>query len=523
MIIASEPRTRAPGSHVGCTPAPPAGFDRPARTILLTGATGYVGGRLLPRLQARGLRVRCLARRPEFLRNRVAERTEIVAGDVLDRPSLDQALAGADTAFYLVHAMGTGADFEAREELGARNFAAAARAQGVKRIVYLGGLGGEGDRLSAHLRSRQEVGRILRESGVPVIELRASIVIGSGSLSYEMIRALVERLPAMVTPRWVRVLAQPIAIDDLIAFLLEAVDVPLAESRVVEVGGADVVSYGDLMREYARQRGLKRVMIPVPFLTPRLSSLWLGLVTPLYAPIGRELVEGIRNPTVVRDPEGVRLFDVRPVGVREAIASARRSEGIPAPASRWSDALSSAGGVPAPAEVRTGRRIVDERERAVGAPPDRVFEVLETIGGQQGWYAFDWMWRLRGAIDRLLGGVGMRRGQRSPGPLAPGSIVDFWRVEVFERGRRIRLAAEMRLPGRAWLEFRVEPRPGGSRIRQIAIFDPHGVAGLLYWYLLYPFHRLIFDRMLAGSARAAERPVTSGRPVHETLETELRT
>lgn len=474
-------------------------------TVLLTGATGYVGGRLLPRLLAMGTRVRCLARRPEFVRRGTAAPAEIVTGDVLDRASLDRALAGVETAYYLVHAMGSRADFESHERAGALSFAAAARANGVRRIIYLGGLGADDDTLSPHLRSRREVGRILRESGVPTIELRASIVIGPGSLSYEMIRALVDRLPVMLTPRWVRVPAQPIAIEDLIAYLLEALEMDATESRVVEIGGADVVSYGELMHEYARQRGLRRLMVPVPLLTPRLSSLWLGLVTPLHAPIGRKLVESITNPTVVRDASGMRLFRARPVGVREAVAAALRPEARPVTTSRWFDAVSSVG--PSQAGGRAGRdlRVVDARERAVAVPAARAFEPIEEIGGERGWYAFDWMWRIRGAIDRLLGGVGMRRGRGSAAELRPGAVIDFWRVEAFERGRLMRLEAEMKLPGRAWLEFRVVPRGDGALIQQRAIFDPRGVPGRLYWHLLLPVHRLIFDRMLAGIARAAER------------------
>ena len=452
-----------------------------------------------------GLHVRCLARRPEFVSNGSGLRAEVVAGDVLDRASLDRAMAGVDTAFYLVHAMGSGVDFESRERAGASNFAAAARENLVRRIVYLGGLGVDDERLSPHLRSRRDVGRILRGSGVPTLELRASIVIGSGSLSYEMIRSLVERLPVMVTPRWVRVAAQPIAIEDLIAYLVEALDLPVVESRVVEIGGADVVSYGELMREYARQRGLRRLMLPVPFLTPRLSSLWLGLVTPLYAPIGRKLIESITNPTVVRDPAGMRLFRVRPIGIREAIAAALRHEDRPFAPSRWFDAVSSHGARPGPFGGELGAHMRDARERAVAAPPSRAFEPIAMIGGDRGWYAFDWMWRLRGALDRLVGGVGMRRGRGPVESLRPGAVIDSWRVELFEPGRRLRLEAEMALPGRAWLEFEVEPQGNVSMVRQTAIFIPRGFAGLLYWWILYPFHRLIFAAMLDGIARRAEQ------------------
>ena len=311
--------------------------------ILLTGATGYVGGRLLRRLEAAGHRVRCLVRSPQRLEGRVASGTEIVAGDVLGPASLAPAMANVTTAYYLVHSMGSTGSFEEEDRRGARAFAEAARAAGVHRIIYLGGLGSSASGLSAHLKSRQEVGEVLRGGGVPVLEFRASIVIGSGSLSFEMIRALVERLPVMITPRWVSVPAQPIAITDLLEYLVAALDLPGEESRVIPIGGADRVSYGRIMEEYAAQRGLRRKMIPVPVLTPRLSSLWLGLVTPLYARIGKKLVDSLRHPTVVDDDSALRLFPVRPVGVREAIALALRNEEREFAETRWSDAFSSSG------------------------------------------------------------------------------------------------------------------------------------------------------------------------------------
>ncbi len=485
----------------------PARPDAPVRrTVLLTGATGYVGGRLLPALEARGLRVRCIARRPEYLARRTGPGTEVVAGDIRDRDALAKALEGVDTAYYLVHAMGSGADFEEEEREGAQRFVAAALAQRVRRIIYLGGLGRDDGPLSAHLRSRHEVGRILRESGIPTIELRASIVIGSGSLSFEMIRALVERLPAMIAPRWVRVRAQPIAIGDLIQYLLESLDLPVAGGRVIEIGGADRVSYGDLMAEYARQRGLKRVMIPVPFLTPRLSSLWLGLVTPLYARVGRKLIDSIIHPTEVRDDTALRDFHVRPMGVRDAIATALRNEDREFAATCWFDSVSSSGVSAGRAGTRFGNRILDARSRDVPVPPDRAFAPIARIGGRNGWYAYDTLWRARGLVDLLLGGVGIRRGRPEPSRLRPGAAIDFWRIEALEPGRLLRLSAEMKVPGRAWLEFEVVPRGAGATIRQTAAFDPVGLFGLIYWYLLYPVHHLIFAGMLAGIARAAVMP-----------------
>jgi uncharacterized protein YbjT (DUF2867 family) len=474
------------------------------RLILLTGATGYIGGRLLKALEARGHRVRCLARRPEFLQPRVAEATEVIKGDLLDATSLAPALAGVDSAYYLVHSMSSARAFEEEDRQAARLFADAARQAGVRRIIYLGGLGKD-EKLSRHLASRQEVGLILRESGVSIIEFRASIIIGSGSLSFEMIRALVDRLPVMITPRWVRISAQPIAIEDVIAYLMAALDVKVDGSAVFEIGGADRVSYGDLMLEYARQRGLRRLMIPVPVLSPRLSSLWLGLVTPVYARIGRKLVDGITHETVVEDDLALRLFDIRPRGFREAIERALTNEERELAETRWSDALSSGEPASTWGGVKFGSRLVDSRSAKVPQPPSQAFKPIRRIGGKTGWYHANCLWRLRGFLDLLVGGAGMRRGRRDPERLAPGDTVDFWRVEAIEPDRLLRLSAEMKLPGRAWLQFEVGGDESGSTIRQTSIFDPVGLMGLLYWYLLYPLHARIFAGMLRGIVRAAER------------------
>ncbi|HTK46408.1 MAG TPA: SDR family oxidoreductase [Gemmatimonadaceae bacterium] len=474
-----------------------------ARLLLVTGASGYVGGRLVAALAQRGERVRCLARRPRELESRVARGVEVVAGDVLDPASLERALAGVDTAFYLVHGMGSAHDFEEEERRGAANFARAALAAGVRRLVYLGGLGTATD-LSPHLASRHEVGRILRESGVPTIELRASIILGSGSLSYEMLRALVERLPVLVTPRWVRQLTQPIAIEDVIAYLVAAPDAMATGSVVVEIGGPDRVSYVDLMREHAAQRGLRRVIIGVPVLTPRLSSLWLGLVTPVYARVGRKLIDSLRNETVVTSDVAGELFPgIRPRGVRDALARARANEDREFAETRWSDARSSVGPARSWGGEPAGSRLVDSRATPVAAPAAAAFTAIARIGGDVGWYYGDWLWRLRGALDLLVGGAGMRRGRRDPDALFPGDPLDFWRVEAVEPDRLLRLRAEMKVPGRAWLQFEVARTSEGSVVQQTAIFEPRGLAGLLYWYALYPLHSLIFAGMLRGVARAA--------------------
>jgi uncharacterized protein YbjT (DUF2867 family) len=475
------------------------------RLLLVTGASGYVGGRLLRALAQRGERVRCLARRPEELRARVAPGVEVVGGDVLDAASLARALAGVDAAYYLVHGMGSPRDFREEDRRGAATFARAARDAGVRRLVYLGGLGTATD-LSPHLASRHEVGEILRASGVPTIELRASIILGSGSLSFEMLRALVERLPVLVTPRWVRQLTQPIAIEDVIAYLVAAPDVPAAGSVVVEVGGPDRVSYVDLMREHAAQRGLRRLIVGVPVLTPRLSSLWLGLVTPVYARVGRKLIDSLRNETVVTSAVARELFPaIRPRGVREALARARANEDREFAETRWSDARSSVGPAQPWGGAPAGSRLVDSRATSVAAPADAAYGAIARIGGDVGWYYASWLWRLRGALDLLVGGAGMRRGRRDPGALLPGDPLDFWRVEAVEPGRLLRLRAEMKVPGRAWLQFEVACEGEGSVVRQTAIFEPRGLAGLAYWYGLYPLHGLIFAGMLRGVAAAAVR------------------
>jgi len=479
----------------------------PKTRILLTGATGYIGGRLLPALEALGRPLRCLARRPDALRDRVAPQTEVVGGDLVDDASLDRAMAGVDTAYYLVHSMGAHGDYREVDLLAARAFGGAARRAGVRRIIYLGGLAHDDGSLSKHLKSRLETGEALRESGVPVVELRASVVIGSGSLSFEMIRALVERLPVMICPRWVSTEAQPIGIDDLLAYLVAALDLTGDTNQVFEIGGADRASYGDLMREYARQRGLRRLMISVPLLTPHLSSLWLGLVTPIYARIGRQLIEGLRNRSVVQDHWADAVFDVRPIGLAEAVSRAIRNEDRDFALTRWSDALQSGGGPRPLVSTRFGSRLVDARTLRVDVPPSRAFGPIARIGGRQGWYYGTWMWRLRGYADLLLGGVGMRRGRRHPDRLVVGDALDFWRVEAWEPDRRLRLAAEMKVPGRAWLEFEVVADGSGTIIHQTAVFDPIGLWGLLYWYSLVPVHGFIFGGMLREVARQATLPV----------------
>jgi len=457
-----------------------------AATVLLTGATGYVGSRLLRVLEDGGLPVRCLARQPWRVAASRAS-TTVVAGDCLDDGSLAAAMEGVDQAYYLVHSMASGDEFASLDRQAAANFARAAARAGVRRIVYLGGLGGEAGSLSPHLKSRAETGQVLRQSGVPVVEFRASIIIGAGSLSFEMIRALVERLPAMICPRWVDTRTQPIAIDDVLAYLRSAIDLPLGRDGVFEIGGPDVVSYGDMMREYARIRGLRRLLIPVPLLTPRLSGLWLRLVTPAQARVGRALVEGLRNPTVVRSFSADEMFPaIHPTSLSEAFVRA-----IDAGAS--------------------GQLKIDTHVTVVDAAPGDAFAPIRRIGGATGWYFGEALLRLRGWIDHASGGVGMPRFRRHPDECVVGDVIDGWCVEAYEPDRLLRLAAGMRLPGRGWLEFRVTPLDGGERslISQTATFDPKGIAGRLYWYAVLPLHAIVFRGLLRSIARRASRTVAA--------------
>jgi uncharacterized protein YbjT (DUF2867 family) len=471
---------------------------------LLTGATGYIGGRLLRRLERDGSAVRCLCRHPEALGWRVAPGTEVAQGDLLQPASLDAAFSGVDTAFYLVHSMNSGEEFEAEERRAAHNFAAAARKAGVRRIIYLGGLA-HGERLSAHMRSRVETGNILRSSGVAVIELQASIVIGSGSASFEMIRALVERLPVMITPRWVNTAAQPIAIEDVIDYLAASVRLPADGNLIFEIGGADITSYMGIMREYARQRKLRRWIVRVPFLSLSLSSRWLTLITPVYAAIGRSLIESVRNPSVVLNQAALDAFDIRPMGITRAIERALANEDRNIAETRWSDARTPAARLHA-ISGSNSHLFVNQQSTRVPVDPLHAFAPIRRIGGRTGWYFGNALWRIRGLIDLMMGGVGMRRGRPDREIPFPGSTLDFWRVESYEPGRRLRLFAEMKVPGRAWLEFRAEPDGASTVITQLAEFEPRGLLGILYWYLLAPIHEIMFRGMLRHIAAAARHP-----------------
>ncbi|MHC4881719.1 MAG: SDR family oxidoreductase [Planctomycetota bacterium] len=469
------------------------------KRILVTGATGYVGGKLAKALTCYPYRLRCLVRDPLKLYQPVLDAAEVVQGNVLDPNSLAAALEDVDTAFYLIHSMAAGVNFAERDRLAANHFVQAAKSAGVKRIIYLGGLGDE-QKLSAHLASRQEVGRIFAKSGITTLEFRASIIIGVGSVSFEMIRTLVEKLPVMVTPRWVQTEAQPIAIEDVIGYLLEAIEVPLEKSRIFEIGGPERISYKGLMVEYAHQRHLHRLMIPVPVLTPYLSSLWLRFVTPLYVRIGRALIEGIRNPTIVKDPSSQTFFSVKPRTIQEAMRRSLQEEDNEFVNYRACQLHSKETTTCQKYTGRQGSRIIESYAVTVPTSPKRAFETIEQIGGSNGWHYANWLWHLRGWIDQMAGGVGMRQTQRKQAPLVVGDQVDFWCVDAIETGRLLRLRAEMKLPGQAWLQFETELRNGKTVLCQTAIFKPHGLAGLMYWYGAWPFHWFIFKGMIKAVA-----------------------
>ena len=481
------------------------------QSILVTGATGYIGGRLTPLLVGEGHRVRILVRRQSHAASRLwSDRVEVAVGDVFDPESLSAALAGVDTAYYLIHSMARGADFHSLDLEAARAFGREARNAGVKRIIYLGGLGDPQAALSRHLRSRHETGDALRESGVPVTEFRAAVVIGAGSISFEMIRHLVERLPVMVCPRWIYSRIQPIAVDDLLTYLVATLSVPESAGLTIEIGGRDVTTYKGLMLGYAEARGLRRLLLPVPVLTPRLSSYWVHWVTPIPAGISKALVEGLRNDVVVTNDLAAQVFPhVEPQGFTESLARVARDLDEGRIDTAWSDAAGGSVESPVRLESRQGM-IIERRRRVVAAPAADVYRVFTGIGAARGWYFANWTWRLRGMADRLLGGAGLRRGRRHPDDLRVGDAVDFWRVEDLQPDRLVRMRAEMKLPGRAWLQFEAwEAEDGRTHVEQTAAFIPKGLAGLVYWYALYPIHAWIFGGLAKAIARRAERLAAS--------------
>lgn len=483
-------------------------INRKANRVLVCGATGYVGGRLVPKLLEMGISVRCLVRSPEKMDafSWVDDpNLEVIEGSLDDVEAVRGAAQEVDAAYYLVHAMISAAgDYAKRDRQLARTFVEGLRDSGCPRIIYLGGLGELGPDLSEHLHSRREVAEILQGSASATTVLRAAMIIGSGSASFEILRYLVERLPVMITPRWVKTETQPIAIRDVLRYLVECLDVPETAGRVIDIGGQDVFTYRELMQIMAGAIGLpRRVILPVPVLTPRLSSAWISLVTPVNGRIARPLAEGLRNRTVCRDELARELMPGPLFNVRDAINAALGKLELGHIETRWS----GAGEMPGDPQWAGGKVLADERSRTVDASASDTFDALSRIGGRRGYWGADWLWWLRGLMDQAIGGPGLRRGRRHPDELRFGEAVDFWRVSGFERDRLLRLHAEMKLPGEADLEFRVEPLDdGGCRVTQVARFRPKGLLGLAYWYSVLPLHFFVFPTMINGVKKDAENP-----------------
>ena len=482
-----------------------------SKLCLVTGATGYVGGRLIPMLLEAGFKVRVLVRHPErIVQMPWHDQVEIITGDAHDPQVAAQALANVDVAYYMIHSIGVSGDFEELERQTAQSFADAALASKVGRIVYLGGLAND-PHLSPHLRSRAEVGNIFINSGVPTIAFGAAVIIGSGSLSFEMLRYLTERLPAMITPRWVRTRIQPIAIRDVLRYLLLAADLPEGLNRTFDIGGPDILTYEEMMHGYAKVAGLpKRIILPINFLSPGLSSRWIGLVTPVPKSIARPLVDSLKSEVVCVEndikqyipdpPEGLLHFDD---AVSKALGRIREAN----VATRWTSAsLPGAPSDPLPTDPAWagGSLYSDVREEPSHSSAQSLWNVIERIGGQNGWYSFPLAWETRGFLDRLTGGPGLRRGRRDPIHLIAGETVDFWRVEECDRGHLLRLRAEMKLPGLAWLELSVIKDDAGQVVyRQRAIYHPKGLFGHIYWWSVWPFHGIVFGSMVKNITAAA--------------------
>jgi uncharacterized protein YbjT (DUF2867 family)/uncharacterized protein YndB with AHSA1/START domain len=468
--------------------------------ILVTGATGYVGGRLVPKLLEAGYAVRCFVRDPDRLSGYPwLEQVEVVRGDALDGESLVGAMQGVQAAYYLIHGRQGGRDEAARDLQAARNFAAAAGEAGVERLIYLGELVNPSSDLSPYLRARHETGHILRQRGLPVTEFRAGMIVGAGSALFEMIRYLVEHQQVLVCPRWFYTQAQPIAMRDVLAYLVDALKVPQSGGKLIEIGGATCLSYADMLTGYAQVRGLKRWRIPAPVYAPRLSAYWVHMVTPVHWRIILPLIEGLHAESLVQDDLARRLFPhIQPLDYPTAVHSALDLIQGEAVETSWSDALVSVQGDVKPVKLTVVEgMLIERRSLRLSLPPEAVFRAYTGLGGERGWLYLNWTWQVRGWFDKLIGGVGLRRGRRHPDDLRVGEALDFWRVEAIEPDRMIRLRAEMKVPGRAWLEFQSIPQAdGGTLLTQTAYFAPRGFAGWLYWYAFYPIHGFIFSGMI---------------------------
>lgn len=479
-----------------------------ADLILVTGATGYIGGRLIPKLLEAGYRVRAMTRNANRLAGRAwLDDVEVVVADALDPNSLPAAFEGVSSAYYLIHSMQSGENFHALDVEAAHNMGRVAKEAGVDRLIYLGGLGDEEADLSKHLSSRQKVGNILHSYAVDVTEFRAALIIGSGSVAFEMVRYLTERLPIMVSPRWITTKIQPIAVDDALEYLVRALDVEESRNHIIEIGGTDVLTYETMMHEYARMRALNRHIFKVPVLTPRLSSFWVHLVTPIPATIARPLIDGLRDEIVVNTQTAKHIFpDIQPMSYHRAVGRALSRLKASKIETTWSDSIASFSADGEPYEfVEEQGMMLERRQRHIDAKPEKTFAAVSRIGGSTGWLYLSWLWTARSILDRLMGGVGSRGGRRDPENLRTGDILDFWRVEDVETNKHVRLRAEMKLPGRGWLEFDIEDCGNGtSNLTQTAYFAPHGFWGFAYWYALFIPHKFIFDGMIDALVEEAE-------------------
>lgn len=482
-----------------------------SKPILITGATGYIGGRLVAPLLEHGYKVRCLAREPRKLSGRGWDedpRVEIVRGDVLDPVSIRQAMEGCGAAFYLIHSMLAGERaFVDHDRLAAENFAKCAEDAGLERIIYLGGLGRKAEKLSPHLESRHEVGDVLREGKVPVTELRAAMIVGSGSASFEMLRSLVHKLPIMICPKWVEVRTQPIAIRDVLAYLIGCLENDETAGKAFDIGGPDVLTYRQMMHRFAEILGTRRTIIVVPVLTPRLSAYWVNLMTPINAGLAFSLIESLQYETICEESRIQELVPIPRTGFENACRWALEKVNQNAVETRWTNASlpHRVELVSLPVLAPENYPIRDQQRFTANVPSQVLFDKVRRIGGSVGWYYAEWLWEIRGWMDRAIGGVGLRRGRRDPVSVRIGDPIDFWRVEDIIPGRRLLLHAEMMVPGEAWLEFRVDPvDETHSELVQTAYFRPSPFWGWAYWYACYPLHLFVFQGMAKSIIKSAE-------------------
>lgn len=479
------------------------------KKILVTGATGYIGGRLVTRLVEAGYPVRCLVRDPERLQGYAwLDKVEVVQGDALDQESLVRAMQGISTAYYLIHGVRGGKVDAERDMQMARNFASASEQARIEHIIYLGELVQTTANLSPYLRSRHETGYILRQGPVPVTEFRAGLIVGSGGALFEMIRYLTEREPVLICPRWFFTMAQPISIADVLDYLVAAIETPEARGRLIKIGGATQLTYADMLLGYAKIRGLKRLLIPTPVYAPRLSAYWVHMVTPVHWRAVLPLIEGMNVESTVDDDCAKSTFpDIHPLDYETAVRASLGRVLTDQVETSWADALVTSTSEVKPVKlIQKAGMMIERRQLVVDLPPEPVFQSFASLGGQMGWLYMNWAWAIRGWFDKLVGGVGLRRGRRHSTTLRVGESLDFWRVEEIEKNALLRLRAEMKVPGKAWLQFETIPDGDGQTLlTQTAYFAPKGLFGFLYWYSLYPIHALIFKGMIRRIAERARQ------------------